>query len=60
MPDQFKISQLTAGLSWTPYRATGELHRRQPAPMAAETRVSSPLRPPAEIPCRISGPKYTQ
>ena len=28
LPDRFKISQLTAGLSWAPYRATGELHRR--------------------------------
>src|SRR6266699_444987 len=28
VPDRFKISQLTAGLSWAPYRATGELHRR--------------------------------
>jgi hypothetical protein len=28
LPDRFKISQLTAGLSWAPYRAAGELHRR--------------------------------
>jgi hypothetical protein len=26
LPDRFKISQLTAGLSWAPYRTTGELH----------------------------------
>src|ERR1039457_4545416 len=51
LPDRFKISQLMAGLSWAPHRATSELHRRHasgPAPMAAETRVNSPLRPPAE------------
>jgi len=63
LPDRFKISQLTAGLSWAPYRATGELKpaaRQRPVPMAAEARVSSPLRPPAESAAGYPAADYTQ
>jgi hypothetical protein len=60
LPDRFKISQLTAGLPWALYRATGELHRRHAArtngrrnPGQLTVAVTSRIRR------RISGPKYT-
>jgi hypothetical protein len=62
LPDRFKISQLTAGLSQALYRATGEGYRRHASgPHQWPPKTRSVHRcGHRRIRRRISSPKYTQ